>query len=212
MSSIIQQAIRAKKASRLLAVLDSATKNDALHRMAGVLEHSSDVLLSLNREDVNDACEQPLASAALARMTLTPEKLQQMAVGLRAVAALEDPVGKTLLRSELDDGLELKKITSPFGVIAAIVEARPDAVTQLCALALKSGNALVLRGSSSAAHSARPPLAPHTFMTSVRGKTHRFPFGSEPDVGFHRSLLSAQTRGFEVDWWCSPRAGGLRVW
>jgi len=145
MSSIIQQAIRAKKASRLLAVLDSATKNDALHRMAGVLEHSSDVLLSLNREDVNDACEQPLASAALARMTLTPEKLQQMAVGLRAVAALEDPVGKTLLRSELDDGLELKKITSPFGVIAAIVEARPDAVTQLCALALKSGNALMIK-------------------------------------------------------------------
>src|SRR5437868_7005903 len=159
MSSIIQQAIRAKKASRLLAVLDSATKNDALHRMAGVLEHSSDVLLSLNREDVNDACEQPLASAALARMTLTPEKLQQMAVGLRAVAALEDPVGKTLLRSELDDGLELKKITSPFGVIAAIVEARPDAVTQLCALALKSGNSLMIKAGGEIHRTAAAILA-----------------------------------------------------
>ena len=181
MSSILQEAISAKAASRLLAVLDSATKNDALHRMARALEDSSDVLLNLNQEDVDDAREQSLPSSALARMTLTTEKLQHMAVGLRAVAALDDPVGKILLRRELDDGLELKRITSPFGVIAAIVEARPDAVTQLCALALKSGNALMIKAGNEIRRTTRAILAafakalqstsitPHAF-TNVEGR------------------------------------------
>src|SRR6185312_9384009 len=72
-------------------------------------------------------------------------KIEQMARRVRAVAALADPVGQTLLHSELDDGLELKRITCPFGVIAAVVEARPDAVVQLSALAFKSGNALMIK-------------------------------------------------------------------
>ena len=181
MSSIVQDAIAAKAASRLLAVLDSATKNDALHRMACALEESFDVLLSLNCEDVHEAREQSISPSALVRMELTREKLQQIAVGLRTMAALEDPVGKVLLRSELDDGLELQKITSPFGVIAAIVEARPDAVTQLCALALKSGNALMIKAGTEIGRTTRAILAafakalqstqipPHAF-TNVEGR------------------------------------------
>lgn len=180
-SSIVQDAIAAKAASRLLAVLDSATKHDALERMACALEESSEALLRLNREDMQEARAQSLSSSALARMKLTPEKLQQMAVGLRAVAALEDPVGKVLLRSKLDDGLQLEKITSPFGVIAAIVEARPDAVTQLCALALKSGNALMIKAGAEISRTTAAILAAfakaleptripsHTF-TNVEGR------------------------------------------
>ena len=148
MSSVVNHAIAAKAASRVLAILNSATKNEALYQMAHALERSSEDLLAVNREDVDHAREQSISPSALARMKLSPEKVKQMASGLRAVAALADPAGKILFRSELDDGLELKKITTPFGVIAAIVEARPDAVTQLCALALKSGNALMIKAGS----------------------------------------------------------------
>src|SRR5437588_420797 len=179
MSSLVQDAIAAKAASRRLAVLDSATKDDALERMACALEQSFGFLLAMNREDIRQA--QSISPSFLERMALTPGKLQQMAVGLRAVAALEDPVGKVLLRSELDDGLRLDKITSPFGVIAAIVEARPDAVTQLLALALKSGNSLMIKAGGEIHRTAAAILAafasaldstqipPHAF-TNVEGR------------------------------------------
>ena len=158
MSSVVNDAISAKAASRVLAILDSATKNEALHQMANALERSSEDLLAVNREDFEEAREQSISPSALARMKLSPEKVEQIESGLRAVAALEDPAGKVLVRSELDDGLELKKITSPFGVIAAIVEARPDAVTQLCALALKSGNALMIKAGSEIRRTTRAIL------------------------------------------------------
>jgi len=179
MSSLVQDAIAAKAASRRLAVMDSATKDDALERMACALEQSFGVLLAMNREDIRQA--QSISPSFLERMSLTPGKLEQMAVGIRAVAALEDPVGKVLLRSELDDGLRLDKITSPFGVIAAIVEARPDAVTQLCALALKSGNSLMIKAGGEIHRTAAAILAafasaldstqipPHAF-TDVEGR------------------------------------------
>lgn len=181
MSSILQDAMSARAASRKLAVLDSTAKNDALYRMGSSLEQSSDALLTANGEDVREAGGQSLSSSALARMTLTSEKVQQMAVSLRAVAALEDPVGKTVLHAELDDALELKKITTPFGVIAAIVEARPDAITQLCALALKSGNALMIKAGAEIIRTTRAILQvfaktlestripPHAF-TKVEGR------------------------------------------
>ena len=181
MSSIVQDAIAASAASRMLATLDSATKNDALQRMARALEQSFEGLRELNAEDVQQARAVSLPSSALARMTLTSAKLRQMTAGLRAVAALPDPVGKILLHSELDDSLELKKITTPFGVIAAIVEARPDAVTQLCALALKSGNALMIKAGAEIGRTTRGLLAlfakaideieipPHTF-SDVEGR------------------------------------------
>ena len=147
--SIVEDALAAKRASRLLATLDTKIKNNALRRIAVRLEQCSDHLLSENHADVQNALVSvsagQISSAALSRLTLNVEKLRQMVAGVRAVAALEDPVGKILLRSELDDGLELKKITCPFGVVAAIVEARPDAVAQLSALALKSGNALMIK-------------------------------------------------------------------
>jgi len=175
MSSVVNDAIAAKAASRVLALLDSAAKNKALHQMANALERSSEDLLAVNREDFEEAREQSISPSALARMKLSPEKVEQMANGLKAVAALADPTGRVLLHSELDDGLELKKITTPFGVIAAIVEARPDAVTQLCALALNSGNALMIKAGSEIRRTTRAILAAFgRALESTPVPTHAF--------------------------------------
>ena len=129
---IVSAAIRAKTASRQLALLDTHTKNEMLERMAASLEAHTTELLAANRFDVEKARGQissgALSPAAMSRLTLTGDKLRQMSASVRAVAALQDPVRQVLLQSELDEGLELKKITCPFGVIAAVVEARPDAV------------------------------------------------------------------------------------
>jgi len=184
--NITSAAIAAKAASRQLSLLDRQTKNDALERMATALEMSSAELMVQNRQDVQDAkslvADGSLSSAALARLTLTPEKIQQMAAGVRAVQALEDPVGRILLESELDEGLELKKITCPFGVIAAIVEARPDAVVQLSALTLKSGNALMIKAGAEIRRTASAIVAqlsqavesgeqlPNSAFTHVEGR------------------------------------------
>lgn len=162
-SDITSAAIAAKAAARRLSLLDQQTKNDALERMAIALETSAAELMTQNRQDVEDARASvsagTLSSAALARLTLTSEKLRQMSAGIRAVKALEDPVGRVLLHSELDEGLKLKKITCPFGVIAAIVEARPDAVVQLSALALKSGNALMIKAGAEVGRTASAIVA-----------------------------------------------------
>ena len=144
-----QASATAKEASRQLARLAPEAKDDVLEAVAQALETSSEDILEANRLDVQDARHstgpQSISSAALARMALTAEKIQQMAKSVRAVAALEDPAGQVVLRTELDDDLELRKITCPFGVIAAVIEARPDAVMQLSSLAFKSGNALMIK-------------------------------------------------------------------
>ena len=147
--SLHEAAASAKQASRELARLETDAKDAVLEQAARVLEESIEVLLDANRLDLQetqcDAAPRSFSSAALSRMTLTPDKIQQMATSVRGVAALKDPVGQVLLSAELDDGLELRRITCPFGVIAAVVEARPDAVVQLSALAFKSGNALMIK-------------------------------------------------------------------
>ena len=162
-SQITSAAIAAKAASRHLSLLDQQTKNDALERMATALETSSAELMAQNRRDVEDAnasvAAGALSAAALARLALSPEKIRQMSAGVRAVKALEDPVGRVLLHSVLDEGLDLKKVTCPFGVIAAIVEARPDAVVQLSALALKSGNTLLIKAGAEVSRTASAIVA-----------------------------------------------------
>lgn len=139
----------AKQASRQLAGLDSQTKRQVLEKIAAEIENSADTIFEANRKDVVAAKSQSnqsgMPSSVLARMTLTEEKLLQMARSVNAVSGVDDPVGKILLHSELDDGLELRRVSCPFGVIAAVVEARPDAVAQLSALAFKSGNALMIK-------------------------------------------------------------------
>jgi len=139
----------AKQASRGLATLDEARRTAALAAMAKALEAASAELLAANAEDI-DAAESlrgadALPPATLARLKLTPAKLREMAAQVRSVAALPDPLGRALDAIEMDAGLEMEKISVPLGVLAVIFEARPDAVTQIAALAMKSGNAVILK-------------------------------------------------------------------
>jgi glutamate-5-semialdehyde dehydrogenase len=139
----------AKAASRKLAALDGAARNQALEAMAKALEAAGVELLAANAEDVGSANSlaegEGLSSATLARLKLDEAKLQEMVAQVRSVAALPDPLGRTLDAVELDEGLKLQKISVPLGVLAVIFEARPDAVTQIAALAIKSGNAVILK-------------------------------------------------------------------
>lgn len=148
-TNIQSAAAAAKQTSRQLGSLDSDAKRQTLEDIADQIERAAESIFEANRRDVVAARSQSqnkgISSSALARMTLTEDKLLQMARSVRAVSALEDPVGKILVCSDLDDGLQLKRVSCPFGVIAAVVEARPDAVVQLSALAFKSGNALLIK-------------------------------------------------------------------
>jgi glutamate-5-semialdehyde dehydrogenase len=133
----------------MLAPLDEAARNAALEAMAKALEGASAELLAANAEDVRladfGAEGEGLAPATLARLKLDAAKLAEMVEQVRSVAALPDPLGRVLDAIELDEALNLSKVSVPLGVLAVIFEARPDAVTQIAALAIKSGNAVILK-------------------------------------------------------------------
>jgi glutamate-5-semialdehyde dehydrogenase len=142
--SVRAMAEAAKRASRILAGLDEEKRNAALEAMARGIEAASAELLAANLEDVRAEGE-GVSPATLARLKLDEGKLEEMVEQVRSVAALPDPLGRVLDAIELDDGLNLTKISVPLGVLAVIFEARPDAVTQIAALAIKSGNAVLLK-------------------------------------------------------------------
>jgi glutamate-5-semialdehyde dehydrogenase len=139
----------AKQASRLLAPLNVERRNAALEAMAEALEAASAALVAANADDMLQAealrGTDALGPATMAKLKLTAEKLMEMVEQVRSVAALPDPLGRKLDAIELDARLEMEKISVPLGVLAVIFEARPDAVTQIAALALKSGNAVILK-------------------------------------------------------------------
>ncbi|CAB4931110.1 unannotated protein [freshwater metagenome] len=143
----------ARSAARTLAASDSATRDRALETIATGLETQMDEILEANALDLEAGREAGLSDALLDRLLLTPERVRGMAAGTRQVAALPDPVGELLGGGRLENGLELKKVRVPLGVIAIVYEARPNVTIDAAALCLKSGNACVLRGSSSATHS-----------------------------------------------------------
>ncbi|MGA9566650.1 MAG: glutamate-5-semialdehyde dehydrogenase, partial [Candidatus Korobacteraceae bacterium] len=139
----------AKRASRGLAALSTERRNAGIRAAAELIGKSRSQLLEANAQDL-DAANVMLArgemnSATVERLRLTDKKLDEMTSSMLAVAELADPVGRVLQRTELDRDLVLEKITSPLGVLAIIFEARPDAVTQISALGLKSANAVILK-------------------------------------------------------------------
>ena len=148
----------ARNASRSLATTSSALRSAALLRLAELLERQTATLLAANAEDVRAAGD-TLPPAILQRLHLDASKLAAMAQSVRAVAALPDPLHRVQLRRLLDDGLVLTRVTCPLGVLCVVFEARPDALIQISALALKSGNAVLLKGGSEARHSNAALLA-----------------------------------------------------
>jgi glutamate-5-semialdehyde dehydrogenase len=143
----------AKHASRSLAALDTGTKDAALLAIAKALEDRSPEILEANARDLENGRESGLSPALLDRLALDEGRVQAIAHGVRAIAALRDPVGEVLEGFRLPNGLDVDKVRVPLGVVAVVYEARPNVTIDAAALCLKSGNAIVLRGSSSAAHS-----------------------------------------------------------
>ena len=151
--SVAQVCARAKEAARALARLDSATKDAALEAMATALLQRTPEILEANARDMEAGEEAGLSSALLDRLRLDEDRLAGIAADVRAIASLPDPVGETIEGHRLPNGLDVRRVRVPLGVVAVVYEARPNVTIDCSALCLKSGNAIVLRGSSTAAHS-----------------------------------------------------------
>jgi glutamate-5-semialdehyde dehydrogenase len=143
----------AKKAARTLASAPTAAKDAALAATARLLDERAEAILEANAADLADERAAGLTEALRDRLTLTPERVAAMAEGVRAVQSLEDPVGEELDHHTLESGIDLRKIRVPLGVVGVIYEARPNVTIDCAALTIKSGNAIVLRGSSYAQRS-----------------------------------------------------------
>ncbi len=148
-----RQGEEAKQASLALGILTTQKKNTILLAMAEGLLAEGQQILAANAEDMRSGKEAGLRDSLLDRLLLTHERLEQMALGIRQVAALPDPVGKILGGASLSNGLTITKITVPLGVLGMIYEARPNVTADAIALCVKSGNAVLLKGGREALHS-----------------------------------------------------------
>ena len=135
-------------ASKEINQLDTDTKNHLISDMSQQLIKDSDLILEANKKDLDNAKELDLSTALVDRLTLTMERIEGMSVGLKKIIPLRDPVGEVTKSWTTDDGLNINKVRSPFGVIGIIYEARPNVTSDVSALCIKSGNAVILKGSS----------------------------------------------------------------
>ncbi len=144
-----------KEASLRLAACETEIKNKALARLAESLMERQDEIIKANQADLDRSELENLAPPLLKRLKFDEAKIADVVDGIYSLIKLEDPVGKTLLSTELDEGLELYKVTCPIGVIGVIFESRPDALVQISTLCLKSGNGVLLKGGSEARETNR---------------------------------------------------------
>jgi glutamate-5-semialdehyde dehydrogenase len=152
-SSVADICRSAKRAAKQLARVDSATKDAALEAIAAALEARSEEIVQANGRDMSAGREADIGDALLDRLRLDETRIAAIAGAVRQIAALGDPVGEVIDGHRLANGLDVRKVRVPLGVIAVVYEARPNVTIDATALCLKSGNAIVLRGSSSATHS-----------------------------------------------------------
>ena len=134
MSDLTISAAQAKKASHLMAVLTADIKNEALIKISKALNDSSDKIFEANQADLKKAEEEGLETPLLKRLKFDSKKLNEVTDGIKSLTGLEDPAGKKLLHTTLDDGFELYRVTCPIGVIGVIFESRPDALVQIASL------------------------------------------------------------------------------
>jgi glutamate-5-semialdehyde dehydrogenase len=145
-------ALRARAASLALATATSEAKNDALRVLAGLVDASHPLLLAANRKDLDAAAGSRLTRAQIDRLTLNPARLEALAGSVRDVAALPDPVGDVLAEWTRPNGLSIRKVRVPIGVIGIVYEARPNVTVDCAVLCLKAGNAAILRGGKEIIH------------------------------------------------------------
>ena len=148
---ILQSAAEARSS---MLTLDTAKKNEAIIHMASALRNAADDILKANSEDMAAAAG-TISDVMLDRLRLTPQRIEEMAKGILAVAALPDPVGRVLSETVPKNGLLIKKVSVPLGVVAIIYESRPNVTSDAAVLAFKSGNVSVLRSGKEAFRSAK---------------------------------------------------------
>ena len=151
--TVTEQGKRARATLAFMSQVDSEQKNKALNAIANMLEKNSDRIIKANAIDLEQGRNNGLSEGLLDRLMLNEERIKSMADGVRQVAGLADPCGKILSEYQKDNGLLIKKITVPIGVIGIIFEARPNVTVDAAALCLKSGNSVILRGGKEAINS-----------------------------------------------------------
>ncbi|MDQ6914833.1 MAG: glutamate-5-semialdehyde dehydrogenase [Actinomycetota bacterium] len=151
--SVVEVCRAAKRASQPLAQLDTGTKDRALDAIAAAIDARAEAILEANESDMDATRDSDLSGAFRDKMRLDPARVAAIADGVRAIVALRDPVGEVIEGFRLPNGLDVRRVRVPLGVVAVVYEARPNVTIDCTALAVKSGNAIVLRGSSQVARS-----------------------------------------------------------
>jgi len=152
---IKEMARSVKEASLKLAAMSTEAKNNALLKIADALLENRDRIIEANQVDLDRSIAANLPAPLLKRLKFDESKIADVIDGIKGLVKLEDPVGRTILSTELDEGLELYKVTCPIGVIGVIFESRPDSLVQISTLCLKSGNGVLLKGGSEALETNR---------------------------------------------------------
>ncbi|NLM09588.1 MAG: aldehyde dehydrogenase family protein, partial [Clostridiaceae bacterium] len=152
---MIQSAIKAKKVSVALASTTTEQKNTALKLIADYLKNNKEDIIRANEEDIQRSIKENLPEVLLKRLKFDSKKIQDGIDGINSLINLPDPVGQKLMATQLDEGLNLYKISCPIGVIGIIFESRPDALVQISTLCLKSGNSVLLKGGREAIQTNR---------------------------------------------------------
>ena len=153
--SLIKIARQTRQSARQLAILSTSERNEALEAIATALEKAAPEILVANSVDCQAVQDEGISPALYARLKLGKTKLKAAIAGVRDVAKLDDPIGSCQIHRELDDGLVLKRVTCPLGVLGIIFEARPEALIQITSLAIKSGNGVILKGGKEATRSCQ---------------------------------------------------------
>lgn len=197
---------RAKNASRALTLLSSSEKNNCLQEMAAAIIANEKKILEQNLLDMNVAKTSGLSSAMLDRLQLTPKRIADMARGLQEAAQLPDPVGRELAHQTRPNGLELKKIACPIGVVVIIFESRPKVTADAAGLCFKSGNATILRGGKEALHSNK--IIAEVMLQAGKKTCPHFPDGAIQLIQTtdHAAVPALLTLTNYIDL-CIPRGG-----
>ncbi|MBR1425812.1 glutamate-5-semialdehyde dehydrogenase [bacterium] len=185
----IQIAKKAKQASLEIAHLDAEVKNTALNTIANELEIYKNEIFEANNKDLEDAKKLveagKLGKSTFNRLKLDDNKMRDMIQGVRDIANLEDPVGKVLLKRELDKELILTKVSCPIGVLGIIFEARPDVISQISSLAIKSSNAVILKGGKESKNTNTKIME---IINKALNKVHDFPQNVVQQVFSHEDI------------------------
>ncbi len=174
--NLLELVVASKKASKKLAILPTEIKNNVLYNIATNLQKYSDRIFEANRIDLENATklvnDGSITQSTYNRLKLDDNKMRDMIQGVLDVARLDDPIGKILLKRELDKDIVLTKVSCPIGVLGIIFEARPDVISQVSSLAIKSSNAVILKGGKEAVNTNKAIMS---IIKDALTKTDGFP-------------------------------------